>query len=249
MIVSKKTFILISIIIVISFLMSSLISPKPVFAGNCWVDAEFRPVSLYCPAAESNYRKADRGTEEIDFIVIHTVQGSLGSAVNTFQSGQLDYPRSAHFTVGKDGSLIQSVKVKDIAWHAGTSPLGSGGRFESRVLNANSIGIEHGGYVDEPQFPTERQLLTSAALTRLLCSKYGIPIDREHIVGHEEIKPTKGDPGPNWDWDKFMDLVKHGRRPDRKLAGKGVSGGGGILPWLMMIGGGLLSVLALSLYE
>lgn len=136
----------------------------------------------------------------------------MKSAVGTFSSSALSYPRSAHFTIGASGEVVKSVPVEKVAWHAGTSPLGSGGNHESRVLNSNSIGIEHGGYVDDPNFPTREQYFTSAALTRYLCELYDIPMNRRHIVGHEEIKSTKGDPGPNWNWNYYMNLVRNGSR-------------------------------------
>lgn len=179
-------------------------------AVNCFVDTRNSPVVRYCPASTSNYRLETRAKSEINYVVIHTVQGSLESAVNTFSSDSLDNPRSAHYTIGVTGEVVKSVDPKYVAWHAGTSPLGSGERYESRVLNENSIGIEHEGFVDDPEFPNGEQYLTSAALTRYLCEKYQIPIDRQHIVGHDEIKSAKGDPGPNWDWDYFMNLVKYG---------------------------------------
>ncbi|MFP4136612.1 MAG: N-acetylmuramoyl-L-alanine amidase [Candidatus Acetothermia bacterium] len=154
----------------------------------------------------------NRAPEEINYIVIHTVQGSLESAVRTFGSSGLSYPRSAHYTVGKSGEVVKSVPVDEIAWHAGTDPPGSGGKHESKVLNENSIGIEHGGYVDESEFPTREQYVASAALTRYLSQVYDIPIDRDHIVGHDEIKSTKGDPGPQWNWDYYMGLVRRGTK-------------------------------------
>lgn len=185
----------------------------PVANGvDCFIDSTRAPVVKYCPASINNFSENYRTPEEINYIVIHTVQGSKDSAIHTFSSGRLSYPRSAHYTIGKDGEIIKSVPARKEAWHAGTSPLGSGGKYESRVLNENSIGIEHAGFVDDPNFPTEEQYISSAALTRYLCQLYDIPMDRNHIVGHEEIKSAKGDPGPNWNWEYYMDLVKHGYR-------------------------------------
>lgn len=183
-----------------------------VIGVNCFVDSSNWPIMRCCPASINNYRRESRTTNEIEYIVIHTVQGSMQGAIHTFCSHDLDNPRSAHFTIGMSGDVAKSVDPKYIAWHTGTSPLGSGGKYESKVLNSNSIGIEHGGFVDDPEFPTQDQYLTSAALTRYLCEKYRIPIDREHIVGHEEIKSAKGDPGSNWDWNYYMNLVKDGSR-------------------------------------
>ena len=196
------------------FLSSVLIAVISVTgsSSSCYLDLTRIPVVEYCPAAHSNFSQESRTADDINYIVIHTVQGSLESAIHTFSSHDLSYPRSAHYTVGPSGTVVKSVPARKVAWHAGTSPLGSGRRHESRVLNSNSIGIEHGGYVNDPEFPTTEQYVASAALTRYLCELYGIPMDRNHIVGHDEIKSTKGDPGSNWNWNYYMSLVRNGTR-------------------------------------
>jgi peptidoglycan hydrolase-like protein with peptidoglycan-binding domain len=49
---------------------------------------------------------------------------------------------------------------------------------------------------------------SSAALTAYLCNRYSIPKDRAHIVGHSEVPGNDHtDPGPNWNWTYYMQLV------------------------------------------
>lgn len=215
-------------------------------AASCFLDLRETPVVEYCPASPSNFARESRTADDIQYIVIHTVQGSLDSAVHTFSSSDLGYPRSAHYTIGLSGEVVKSVPADEIAWHAGTSRLGSGDKHESRVLNSNSIGIEHGGYVDSANFPTREQYFTSAALTRYLCELYDIPMNRQHIVGHDEIKSTKGDPGPNWDWDYYMNLVRNGSRETPEEAGKTVTaevtGKGRLLSSSLVAAGAALAV-------
>jgi len=229
----------------LTVLFALFVSSFSAYGAECYLDSSSYPVTRYCPASYDNYLPRKRTPSQINYVVIHTVQGSMGSAVNTFHSPELNYPRSAHFTIGEDGGVIKSVPAEEIAWHAGTHPLGSGEKYESRVLNRNSIGIEHGGFVDDPDFPTEEQYVTSAALTRYLCELYRIPIDREHIVGHEEIKSAKGDPGPHWDWDYYMSLVRSGKTApkvaessDSRDFRSGGQSGQGLLSSLAMIGVG-----------
>lgn len=158
------------------------------------------------------------GRDSYRYIVIHTIEGSLQSGIYTFATGSR--PVSAHYLVGRDGTVVQMVRERDTAWHAGTCSLGSDPRRcegpRSYVINANSIGIEHQGSAHDPDFDTEAMYKASAALARSLADKYGIPVDRAHIVGHEEIKPTKGDPGPHWDWEHYMRLIKG--EPDARPA-------------------------------
>jgi uncharacterized protein YgiM (DUF1202 family) len=48
----------------------------------------------------------------------------------------------------------------------------------------------------------------SAALTRNLTTKYAIPRDRSHIIGHVEVPgATHTDPGQYWNWTYYMQLV------------------------------------------
>jgi hypothetical protein len=100
------------------------------------------------------------------------------------------------------------VSEGDTAWHSGNG-----------TYNRQSVGIEHEGFIADPgRWYTEAMYVSSARLTRHLCDKYGIPKDRAHIIGHNEVPhPTVAgryggagghtDPGGGWDWDHFMDLV------------------------------------------
>jgi N-acetyl-anhydromuramyl-L-alanine amidase AmpD len=50
---------------------------------------------------------------------------------------------------------------------------------------------------------------SSAALTAAVCARYAIPLDRTHILGHNEAPgATHTDPGSNWDWDHYLELVR-----------------------------------------
>ncbi|MFC4551080.1 MULTISPECIES: N-acetylmuramoyl-L-alanine amidase [Halorussus] len=157
-------------------------------------------------AHSSNYTSADRGAGYIDWIVIHTVQGSAQSAVNWFQDPDADV--SAHYTVAQDGYKYQSVSDINIAWHAGGSN-----------YNTYSVGIEHGGYVSGTY--EDAQYRASAKLASWLCDQYGVPKQHPSSVPYDAANPANGgiiahsqvpesthtDPGSNWDWDYYIDLV------------------------------------------
>ncbi len=94
--------------------------------------AAAKPTVDWEPAHSSNYTGANRGAGKIDWIVIHTVQGSASSTVNWFQNPDADV--SARYTISESGYEYQSVSDMNIAWHAGGSN-----------YNTYSVGIEHGG--------------------------------------------------------------------------------------------------------
>lgn len=63
--------------------------------------------------------------------------------------------------------------------------------------------------MDRPQDFTDAMYAASARLTAGICARYGIPVDRKHILGHVEVPGTDHtDPGPHWDWDRYLELVR-----------------------------------------
>ncbi|MGX8908489.1 N-acetylmuramoyl-L-alanine amidase [Streptomyces netropsis] len=153
-------------------------------------------------ASSANWRWADRPADyTVDRVVIHVVQGSYGDALRVFRNPL--HEAAAHYVVRKDGHIAQTVRELDVAFHAG-----------NRRFNERSIGIEHEGYVDRPGDFTDAMYRASAALTAGICARYGFPADRDHIVAHSQVPGTDHtDPGPHWDWDRYLKLVRAADRP------------------------------------
>ncbi|WP_052866694.1 N-acetylmuramoyl-L-alanine amidase [Streptomyces niger] len=152
----------------------------------------------WTPAAGANFTAADRPTQYgIDTVIVHVTQETYADTVKIFQNPKKGV--SAHYCVrSADGYIGQFVREDDVAWHAG-----------NWGYNTRSIGIEHEGWVDQPQWFTAAMYEQSALLTAAVCARYGIPVDREHIIGHVEVPGTDHtDPGPYWDWARYMSLVK-----------------------------------------
>ncbi len=143
-----------------------------------------------------HYTPADQ--RDITHIIIHVMDGSFEGTISWLQD-----PRSGvsyHYLVSQEGEIVQMVREKDIAWHAG-----------NREYNRRSIGIAHEDRRNwnSPNWATEQLYQSSAALVRYLAEKYGIPKNRDFIIGHNEVPGVdKACPGPYWDWDYFMSLVK-----------------------------------------
>ncbi|MEU5098770.1 N-acetylmuramoyl-L-alanine amidase [Streptomyces sp. NPDC020996] len=151
-------------------------------------------------ASPANFRWADRPDDyRIDRVVIHVTQGSYGSAVKVFQDP--GHQAAAHYIVRRDGRITQMIRELDVAFHAG-----------NRAYNERSVGIEHEGFVADASSFTDAMYAASARLTAGICGRYGIPADREHVIGHVEVPGTDHtDPGPHWDWDRYMRLVRRAR--------------------------------------
>ncbi|WP_256104029.1 N-acetylmuramoyl-L-alanine amidase [Streptomyces sp. ODS05-4] len=155
------------------------------------------PGAQWTAASEANWRRADRPDDyTVDRVVIHVVQGSFASALRVFKDPA--HQAATHYVVRKDGHVAQMIRELDVAYHAG-----------NRSMNERSIGIEHEGFVDRPQDFTAAMYAASARLTAGICARYGIPVDREHIIGHVEVPGTDHtDPGPHWDWSRYLKLVR-----------------------------------------
>ncbi|MBI3206871.1 MAG: N-acetylmuramoyl-L-alanine amidase [Myxococcales bacterium] len=157
------------------------------------------PGAIWSPAYSGNYTNASRGAAQINYVVIHTTQGSYAGAISWFKNSSSNV--SSHYVIrSSDGQVTQMVDDADIAWHDG-------------CFNTNSIGIEHEGYVADPgKWYTEAMYKSSAKLTRWLCDQYGVPKDRKHVMGHGETPDCSDhtDPGSGWNWTHYMDLVVNG---------------------------------------
>ncbi|MFF4255069.1 N-acetylmuramoyl-L-alanine amidase [Streptomyces sp. NPDC001663] len=183
------------------------------------VSCEWIPAP-YEEFGDNDYGNHDLGdrpaSQSIKYIVIHDTEGAWDGVLKLVQDPTYV---SWNYTIrSTDGLIAQHVKAKDVAWHAG-----------NWYVNAKSVGIEHEGFLANPDaWYTEAMYRSSARLVKYLSAKYGIPLDRQHILGHDNVPgPTTStipgmhtDPGPYWDWRHYFELLGH---PFKRTAGK--SGG------------------------
>jgi N-acetylmuramoyl-L-alanine amidase len=133
----------------------------------------------------------------VRFIVIHTMENTFSTILDFFASPATGV--AAHYLIrSSDGLTVQMVDERQVAFH-------------DACFNEESIGIEHEGYVAAgPAWYGDAMLEASANLVRDIARRHRIPLDREHILGHGEAPDCSDhtDPGPHWDWDRFMQLVR-----------------------------------------
>jgi N-acetyl-anhydromuramyl-L-alanine amidase AmpD len=180
------------------------------------VSCEWIPAP-YEEFGDNDYGNHDLGdrpaSQSIKYIVVHDTEGTWDGVLNLVQDPTYV---SWNYTIrSTDGLIAQHVKAKDVAWHAG-----------NWYVNAKSVGIEHEGFLANPDaWYTEAMYRSSARLVRYLATKYRVPLDRQHILGHDNVPgPTTAnipgmhtDPGPYWDWRHYFELLGH---PFKPTAGK-----------------------------
>ena len=164
------------------------------FPGALWVSSP-------------NY--SSRGGEAVREVAIHTMQGSYSGSISWFQNPSAQV--SAHYLIrSSDGQVTQMVRESQKAWHV-------------RSHNPHSIGIEHEGYIDNPDWYTSAMYNKSAAITRQSCARYsGIVCTRAmrsyttadlsdadyDILGHQNLTDNSHtDPGKYWNWSHYYDLI------------------------------------------
>lgn len=184
----------------------------PASLGCTVVPAAYQQNDPNDPTNYGNYDLADRPADglRIGSIVIHDTEIPFDTTLARFSD-----PRSkasAHYVVrSSDGAVVQMVRTKDVAFQAGNF-----------YLNMHSIGIEHEGVALEgASWYTEPMYRSSARLVRYLARRFDLPLDRSHVIGHDEVPGPVAervagmhwDPGPYWDWAHYLDLVR-GTRPE-----------------------------------
>ncbi|GAA3538502.1 peptidoglycan recognition family protein [Amycolatopsis ultiminotia] len=172
------------------------------------------PKSVACESVPAPYQELPDGgygnhdvanrpqSQKIDYIVIHDTETSWDTALKLAQDPTY---LAWHYTVrSSDGLIAQHVPTKDVGWHAG-----------NWYVNSKSIGVEHEGFGAKGTWYTEAMYRSSAKLVGYLARRYGIPLDRAHIIGHDNVPGTTPstiagmhwDPGPYWDWAHYFDLL------------------------------------------
>jgi N-acetylmuramoyl-L-alanine amidase len=126
-----------------------------------------------------------------NFVILHhTSDDTLQEALQTLTSPLREV--SAHYLIGRDGSIVQLVEENARAWHAGKSWWAG-----QTDVNSASLGIEldNNGYesFSEPQITA---LLTLLADIR---QRYKIPA--ANFLGHADVAPSrKNDPSALFPW-------------------------------------------------
>jgi N-acetyl-anhydromuramyl-L-alanine amidase AmpD len=142
----------------------------------------------------------DTNRKPVDKVVIHWFgEGTLTSANSRFQNPESKV--SAHYGIS-DNTIWQWVKEENVAYHAG-----------NYTMNQQSVGIEHDATTTKNA--SEETYRTSGMLVGDICRRYKIPIDREHIIKHSEVKATQC-PG-TLDLDKIIAIAKGNSMADDEM--------------------------------
>ncbi len=129
---------------------------------------------------------------------------------------------SINYIILRDGTIQCWIPEQRVAWHAGKGVWENDEKYENK-MNKYSIGIELtaiGSNNDMKQYVsssyynsipksligfTDEQYESLIALLYDICTRWSVPTDREHIIGHSEYSSLKTDPGELFDWERVID--------------------------------------------
>lgn len=173
-----------------------------------------------------NYAKGRSGWSPVA-VIIHIGEGSFGGIrekaefsdekFGAIYSTFLHEERSSHYCVKENGDVVQFVEEADTAWHAGLVRNPTSELVKARAgTNPNlfTIGIEHEGFGSGGI--AEAQYRATADLVKDICSRWSIPINRTHILRHQEIRADKSCPG-KIDIDRIIRMA-HSSPQDEQIS-------------------------------
>ena len=133
----------------------------------------------------------------------------------------VDYDVSVHYIIERDGTVHCYIPEDRVAWHAGKGEWNNDPKYTNK-MNYYAIGIELVGMGSEEDMSiymsageyrkldsslkcfTSEQYSSLKALVKDICDRNDIPMDRDHVIGHEDYSPTKNDPGQLFDWSEII---------------------------------------------
>ena len=176
------------------------------------------------PTNYGNYDKAKRPSDlKINSIVIHDTESSYASTIAEFQNPAA-YVSANYVIQSSTGAITEMVRPKNVAWAVG-----------NWYYNTHSISIEHEGYAAQGSaWYTQIMYKNSAELVRYLAHRFNVPLNRQHIIGHDNVGgPTDADnagmhwdPGPFWNWQSYMGRL-HNQTAAQERASLGTAQAGG----------------------
>lgn len=192
--------------------------------------APAEPVYVFSEAVEDFLDPLDTFSWEreknAEFVMLHFTSAVVIDPTNpydleTVRQIFLDYEISVHYLIDRDGTVYCYIPENRVAWHAGVGTWKDNEAYANK-MNHYAIGIEIMGigseadmrpYLTKEQYHqldhtligfTDAQYASLAALVTDICQRNDIPMDREHILGHQEYNPQKTDPGELFQWNHLL---------------------------------------------
>lgn len=161
-----------------------------------------------------------------EFIMIHFSSAIINHPQDPYniefiRDTFIQYDVSTHYIIERNGKIRCYIPENRVAWHAGAGEWNNDPKYTNK-MNQYAIGIEVVAigsrddmsiFMSNEQYDsinndligyTQAQYDAIKLLISDICERNNIPMDREHIIGHEEYSPSKTDPGELFDWQRIV---------------------------------------------
>jgi N-acetyl-anhydromuramyl-L-alanine amidase AmpD len=143
---------------------------------------------------------APNNNRKVNTVIVHSTFNNSGGDkydIDLVLKQFSTYGVSAHYVIGRDGTIYQLVDEKDNSYHAGKSSLPNG----TTNVNSCSIGIEI--MTSYTESPTEEQTQSLLALINSIKKRYTI----KYVLRHSDIAPVRKTDPWNFNWEAFQLLL------------------------------------------
>ena len=144
--------------------------------------------------APTPHRERGRRAQAPRMVVVHTNVGTFESTLAWFAEPSSGV--SAHYLVALDGRVARFVDEADTARHAGRVRRPTAALASNANPNRYTIGVEfEDGGDPHGVARTSEQYEAGGVLVAEIAGRWGIPLDRAHVLGHRELFAAKDCPG------------------------------------------------------
>lgn len=193
-------------------------------------EVQQEPIIMYKGAVEEYLLPIEEYSWEREhkpeYVMIHFTSAVAIDRENPYDMKKIrgifeDYNLSIHYILDREGTVYCYMPEDRVAWHAGKGTFANDERLTNN-MNHYAIGIEIAAMGSQSDM---QQYLTAAEYAKLdekligftdvqydslqelvqdLCTRYEIPFDRSHVIGHQDYSPHKTDPGELFDWARLF---------------------------------------------
>ena len=148
---------------------------------------------------------APNSNRKVNSVIVHSTFNNSGGEkydIDLVLKQFSTYGVSAHYVIGRDGTIYQLVDEKDNSYHAGKSSLPDG----TTNVNSCSIGIEI--MTSYTESPTEEQNKALLNLVNNIKSRHSI----KYVLRHSDIAPVRKTDPWNFDWESFKKRLEESKK-------------------------------------
>lgn len=176
----------------------------------------------HVPTEAFGYADLAQGSMQPIAVMSHVMQGYQRTMLAWARERPSSTPKSAHFTIGREGHVAQHVGIFDAAWTAGyvahpSWPLYRPGTNPNRYL----VHIEHEGFSAPPGYGfdfvyddarpwPDAMVAASIEVQRWVLAQTGIEAGPLTVIGHRETDSVNRalDPGSAWPQARIIEALR-----------------------------------------